>query len=89
MAKIISACYALHMITPSQCRAARGLLKWSQQQLADAAGVGIVTIRQFENDQAEPRSATMQVIERAFSDSSVQFIDDERSEGVVKLKGRP
>lgn len=74
------------MITPSQCRAARGLLKWSQQQLADAAGVGIVTIRQFENEQAASRSATTQVIKRAFVDNAVDFIDDERGEGVVRLR---
>jgi transcriptional regulator with XRE-family HTH domain len=73
------------MITPSQCRAARGLLNWSQQQLADAAKVGIVTVRQFENEKAVPRSATMQVIENAFADMSVEFIVDERGEGVVKL----
>jgi hypothetical protein len=31
------------MITPAQCRAARGLLSWNQQDLANEAGVGIVT----------------------------------------------
>lgn len=74
MAKIISTVLFKGMITPSQCRAARGLIKWSQQQLAEAAGVGIVTIRQFENDQAAPRSATMQVIERALYEQGVTFL---------------
>ena len=36
------------VITPSQCRAARGLLGWSQQDLATQAGVGIVTVHQLE-----------------------------------------
>ena len=30
------------MITAAQCRAARGLLGWSQQKLADEAGFGII-----------------------------------------------
>src|SRR5262249_31122408 len=32
------------MLTPAQCRAARGLLDWTQQTLANEAQVGIVTI---------------------------------------------
>jgi transcriptional regulator with XRE-family HTH domain len=31
-----------------QVRAARALLGWSQQQLADAAGVSIITVKRFE-----------------------------------------
>jgi DNA-binding XRE family transcriptional regulator len=42
------------MITSAQCRAARGLLDWTQQHLADQAGVGIVTVRQFEAGLNEP-----------------------------------
>ena len=41
------------MITSAQCRAARGLLSWSQQNLADRAGVGIMTIHQFEKEGAK------------------------------------
>ena len=36
------------MITAEQCRAARALLDWGQAELAEKAGVGIVTIRQLE-----------------------------------------
>jgi len=43
------------MISSSQCRAARGLLDWSQQQLANAANVGIVTVRHFEAGKVDPR----------------------------------
>src|SRR5262245_38545947 len=61
------------MLTSSQCRAARGLLDWSQQRLADAAGVGIVTVRQFEAGRGEPRRATLTVIEQALTAAGVEF----------------
>ena len=37
---------SLSMISASQCRAARGLLDWSQQELARRSNIGIVTVRQ-------------------------------------------
>lgn len=36
------------ILCPEQCRAARGLLNWTQQQLAEAAGVSRSTIKDFE-----------------------------------------
>ncbi len=62
-------------MTPAQCRAARALLDWSQQQLADAAGVGVVTVRQLEAGSSQPRRATMDVLRRALEAAGVQFID--------------
>jgi transcriptional regulator with XRE-family HTH domain len=64
------------MITPEQCRAGRGLLGWSQQELADAAGVGVVTVHQLEAGKSEPRRATLLVVRRAFEKAGVEFIDE-------------
>jgi transcriptional regulator with XRE-family HTH domain len=64
------------MITSAQCRAARGLLDWTQQELADRAGLGIVTVRQFEAGLNEPRRATLEVIRRALEAAGVEFIDE-------------
>jgi len=64
------------MITSAQCRAGRGLLAWSQQELATAAGVGVVTIHQLEAGTSEPRQATLAVIRRAFETAGVEFIDE-------------
>jgi transcriptional regulator with XRE-family HTH domain len=64
------------MITPGQCRAARGLLDWSQQQLAKIAGVGLVTVHQLENGSSKPRKATLEVIRLAFEASGIEFIDE-------------
>src|SRR5262245_63685760 len=66
------------MLTSSQCRAARGLLDWSQQRLADAAGVGVVTVRQFEAGKGEPRRATLAVIEQALKAAGVEFTNADR-----------
>lgn len=37
------------MMKVEQCRAARALLDWSAQQLAEQAGVGVATVRRFES----------------------------------------
>jgi len=77
------------LITPAQCRAARGLLDWTQQQLADAAGVGVVTIRQLEADLVKPRHATMVVIQRAFEAAGVAFIRPNGGGAGVRLSKAP
>jgi transcriptional regulator with XRE-family HTH domain len=75
------------MITAAQCRAARGLLEWTQQQLADRAHVGVVTIRQFEQG-GEPRRATLEVIQRAFESAGVEFIPENGGGHGVRLRQR-
>ena len=63
------------MITASQCRAARGLLDWSQQDLAERAGMGIVTVRHLEAGLNASRRATLDVARRAFEKEGVEFIE--------------
>jgi transcriptional regulator with XRE-family HTH domain len=74
------------MMNSAQCRAARGLLAWSQQKLADAAGVGIVTVHQFEAGTSEPRRATLQVIRRAFEAAGVEFIEENGGGSGVRFR---
>ena len=74
------------MIDSAQCRAARGLLAWSQQDLANAASVGIVTVHQLEAGTSEPRRATLQVIRRAFEDAGVEFINENGGGPGVRLR---
>jgi predicted transcriptional regulator len=64
------------MVSSSQCRAARGLLDWSQQELADKAKVGIVTIRQLEAGSHQPRRATLDVVRRCLEEAGVEFIEE-------------
>jgi transcriptional regulator with XRE-family HTH domain len=75
------------MITAAQCRAARGLLDWSQDDVALAAGVGIVTVRHLEAGKRQPRRATLDVIRRAFEEEGVLFIREDDNGGPgVRLK---
>ncbi len=61
------------MISVDQCRAARALLDWTAQKLADKAGVGVATVRRYEAGAsiAEP---TMAAIEGALSLAGIAFI---------------
>jgi transcriptional regulator with XRE-family HTH domain len=80
--------HAFSMITSEQCRAARGLLGWSQAKLASQAGVGIVTVRQFEGGAHGVRRATLEVITRAFKEAGVEFIDENGGGAGLRLRKR-
>lgn len=60
-------------MTSAQCRAARGLLGWSQQKLATSAKVGVVTVRAFERGAVQPRNATIAVMQGALEAAGVEF----------------
>jgi transcriptional regulator with XRE-family HTH domain len=77
------------MITASQCRAARALLDWSQQDLAGQSRVGVVTIRQLEAGVHEPRPATLQVVRQALEAAGVEFIDENGGGPGVRLRRPP
>ncbi len=76
------------MITASQCRAARGLLDWTQQELADAARIGVATLRIFEAEGAETRHATLVVLRQALESAGVEFIDENGGGPGVRLRKR-
>jgi ribosome-binding protein aMBF1 (putative translation factor) len=69
-------------------RAARGLPDWTQQELADAARIGVATVRLFEGQAAESRQATLAVLRRAFEVAGVEFIDENGGGPGVRLRRR-
>jgi predicted transcriptional regulator len=77
------------MITPAQCRAARGLLDWSQQDLAREAEVGIVTVRQLEAGIVQPRRSTLVVVRQSLEAAGVQFIEENGGGPGVRLRKPP
>ncbi|RWP19300.1 MAG: helix-turn-helix domain-containing protein [Mesorhizobium sp.] len=60
-------------MSPAQCRAARALLDWSQQRLADESKIGNATIRNFEGGKSAPQHATLDVLRRIFEAAGVEF----------------
>ncbi len=59
---------------PAQCRAARGLLNWTQEDLAAKSGVSAVTIRNFENEKSTPQRATLIVLQQTFEAAGIELI---------------
>jgi transcriptional regulator with XRE-family HTH domain len=77
------------VITPGQCKAARALLGWTQQELAERSGVGVVTIHQLETGANQPRRATVDVVERALQAAGIEFIGENGGGPGVRLKKSP
>jgi len=71
---------------PAQCRAARALLDWSQQELASAAGVGVVTVRQLEAGAGAPRNATMETLMNTLEAAGVEFLTGNGGGPGVRLR---
>lgn len=61
------------MISLPQIRAARGLINWTQRQLADAAGLSLRTLSSIELGETVPRLDTLSSIQSAFEAKNVIF----------------
>jgi len=55
-----------------QCRAARRLSNWDQDEVALAARVSVVTARNFENNKSTPQRATLDVIHDRVAEAARQ-----------------
>ena len=62
------------MLTPEQCRAARGWLDWSQSDLAKLAHVSLSTVRDFEKGRRMPIANNMEALRRAIEAAGVQLV---------------
>jgi transcriptional regulator with XRE-family HTH domain len=63
-------------ISPAQCRAARGLLGWNQQDLAKAAKVGLNTLRNFEAAKSVPMTNNLAAIQSSLEAAGIEFIPE-------------
>lgn len=63
------------MITVEQIKAARGLLEWSQDDLADAAIISRPALNNLERRQVKPRVNTLTRIQKALERAGIEFID--------------
>lgn len=81
------------MISASQIRAARALLGWSQQQVAEAVQMTTAALSRIESSQTRGRASTLQRIEAVFTQTGIDFLSDngvqlrQRSVGIVEHDG--
>lgn len=68
-------------ISSHQCRAARSLLNWTQDDLEGASGVAKKTIADFERGARSPRIATLKMIRDALELGGVDFVNETPSKG--------
>lgn len=75
--------FLIAVISARQIRAARALLGWSQQQLADKAIISLNAVARLEKGVVDSRVSTVQAIEATLSKAGVEFISrNEKGEGV-------
>jgi transcriptional regulator with XRE-family HTH domain len=64
------------IITPAQCRGARAVLEWSQEQLATEAGVNRMTVADFEQGKRSPLRNNLVMIRQALEKQGITFIEE-------------
>ena len=75
----------MNAISSAQCRAARALLAWSQDDLVEHSSITKKTIADFERDATSPYPKTLAAIQRALEAAGVEFLPDNG----VRLKASP
>ena len=83
---------SIKKISIAQIKAARALLGWSQQDLAERSGVSVPTVGRLEADggQLGGRAATGGLLVEALQNGGVIFIDENgEGPGVRLRKARP
>jgi transcriptional regulator with XRE-family HTH domain len=78
------------MLTAEQVRAARALLRWTVQDLAVAARIGVATIHRLEQTVGplSGRERTEEDLRRAFELAGIEFVGTPDEPGVI-LRRRP
>jgi ribosome-binding protein aMBF1 (putative translation factor) len=73
-------------MTPEQCRAARGWLDWSQDDLASAANVSLSTVRDFEKGRRVPIANNLAAMKAALEAKGIEFVENDETSGLTVLK---
>lgn len=78
-------------ITAAQIRGARGVLNWTQGDLADRTDISATSIGSIESGATQPRESTLAIIQKAFEDAGIEFTDNDgvkiKAVNVTILKG--
>jgi transcriptional regulator with XRE-family HTH domain len=65
-------------MTPSQCRAGRALLDWTQPALARASGLGISTVIDFERERRQVSDEAIAAMRYALERKGLEFTNGKR-----------
>ena len=76
------------MITSRQVRAARALLGWTQEMLADKALVALTALKRLESD-LKVREETRHRVHSTLRAAGIAFVSREDEEGVTRRRNRP
>jgi DNA-binding transcriptional regulator YiaG len=63
-------------MSPTQCRAGRAILDWSQPRLAEAAGVGLSTVVDFERERRTVSAKAKRAIRLALENAGIEMINE-------------
>ncbi len=79
------------MLSSSQIRAARALLRWSANDLSQASGVGTATLQRMEVMEGVPSGQvrTLLAIKEALESAGVEFVGSPTDNPGVRLKTKP
>lgn len=73
-------------LLPSQCRAARALLNWTQADLAEKADIAINTVKFFEMGERVPQKANRQKMREVLEAAGVEIIERNHAGPGARLK---
>jgi transcriptional regulator with XRE-family HTH domain len=77
------------MITARQSRAARALLGWTQETLADKAQVSLTALKRLESDSGlEVYESTRDQVRRAFEGNGIVLLNSGQSVGVMLVDAK-
>ncbi|OBQ62251.1 XRE family transcriptional regulator [Mesorhizobium loti] len=75
------------MITARQSRAARALLGWNQETLADKALVSLTALKRVESENRLPvHESTRDQVRRALEENGIVFLSSDQGEGVMIVR---
>lgn len=75
------------MIIVPQIKAARAMLNFSQQDLADKAGISVATLNNIERGaQKDPKLSTLNSIRNALEAGGIEFLDEASGGYGIRLK---
>jgi ribosome-binding protein aMBF1 (putative translation factor) len=78
------------MITGRQVRAARALLNWKQDMLAEKAVVALTALKRIESERGlAVHESTHDQVRRALEAAGILFMESDRGRGVMLLNAAP